>query len=211
VAEVFVEFPEVVQAEDGRSYLARACGAPTSTGLWQGWLEFVPIGRNGIVVRSRRETTQPNRQNIDYWATGLTPIYLEGALHRALLPPRVRVLTPELTPSYDGPAPHFAEPDLPAARAHDSILNPFSVYRKGELILRGQLAALSAWHLVNIVKAYGLVNRGVDPARFSQPELIEMIVSAVKRREWQPISKPREGQRVSATDMSAMRRAMAAR
>ena len=31
-----------------------------------------------------RETTQPNLRALEYWATGLTPAYLEGALDRAL-------------------------------------------------------------------------------------------------------------------------------
>ena len=35
-------------------------------------------------VQSPRETTQPNLTDLNYWATGLTPVYLEGALARAL-------------------------------------------------------------------------------------------------------------------------------
>jgi hypothetical protein len=150
---------------------------------WQGWIEFIPIGGNGIVLRSGRETTQPNRQDTEYWATGLTPLYLKGALHRALTPLPPRVQPPELKPAYDGPAPYFAEPDVPAAKARDGILNPFSVYEKGELMLRGQLMALSVWHLANIAEAYALVNKGIDPTLLSRPELVELIVSAVKRRE----------------------------
>ncbi len=38
----------------------------------------------------------------------------------------------------------------------ESVMDPFSVYRKGEMLLRRQLAALSVWHLVNIVRAHGL-------------------------------------------------------
>ena len=30
-----------------------------------------------------RETSQPNRLAVQYWATGLEPIYFEGALARA--------------------------------------------------------------------------------------------------------------------------------
>jgi hypothetical protein len=155
---------------------------------WQAWIEFIPVGEDGIVLRSGRETTQPNRQNAEYWATGLTPVYLKGALHRALTPLPPRVQPPELKPAYDGPAPYFAEPDVPVAKARDSILDPFSVYQKGELMLRGQLMALSAWHLANIAEAYALVDQGVDPTRLSQSELVELIVSAVKRRKGQPAS-----------------------
>jgi hypothetical protein len=54
-------------------------------GLWEGWIEFIPTD-GGAPLRSRRETTQPNRDDAVYWATGLTPVYLEGALERALRP-----------------------------------------------------------------------------------------------------------------------------
>jgi hypothetical protein len=188
VAEVFLEFPDLVLGDDGRRYLARACGASMPNGQWQGWIEFIPLRGDGIVLRSRRETTQPNRQDTEYWATGLTPVYLKGALHRALTPLPPRVLPPEFKPAYDGPAPYFAEPDAPAAKARNSILNPFSVYQKGELVLRGQLSALSAWHLANIAETYALVDEGVDPTLVSQPDLVELIVSAIKRRAGQPAS-----------------------
>jgi hypothetical protein len=52
-------------------------------GVWEAWLEFNPLGGGSPLVTSR-ETTQPNRTDTEYWATGLTIIYLEGALQRAL-------------------------------------------------------------------------------------------------------------------------------
>jgi hypothetical protein len=112
---------------------------------------------------------------------GLTPAYPKGTLHQALTPLPPRAHPPKSQPAYDGPAPYFAEPDLPVAR--DGILNPFSVYQKGERRLRSQLSALSAWHLASIAEAYELVDQGVDPTLFSQPELVELIVSTVKRRK----------------------------
>ena len=54
-------------------------------GLWHGWLEFEPVdGCNVPALQSPRETTQPNRTDAVYWATGLTAVYLEGALERAI-------------------------------------------------------------------------------------------------------------------------------
>jgi hypothetical protein len=85
VAEVFVQFSEPVVSKDGQQYVARACGSETGKGMWQGWIEFLPVA-GGEPVRSSRETTQPNRQDTEYWATGLTPVYLEGALNRSLNP-----------------------------------------------------------------------------------------------------------------------------
>jgi hypothetical protein len=49
----------------------------------QGWLEFHPTDKSKPVLRTAQETSQPNYVAIEYWAFGLEPIYLEGALARA--------------------------------------------------------------------------------------------------------------------------------
>jgi hypothetical protein len=178
VAEVFVEFAEPVVAKDGATYVARACGGEMDNGMWQGWLEFLPI-ETGEAVRSGRETTQPNRQDTEYWATGLTPIYLEGALDRAQNPPIKVLARLAKEPVFHAPASDLAA----APPAGDSVLNPFSVYRNGESMLRGQLSALSAWHLVNTIVAYDLSEQ--DPADLvvtPAPVLVELIVSSVRER-----------------------------
>lgn len=178
MAEVFVEFAEPVVAKDGGTYVARACGGEMDNGMWQGWLEFLPI-ESGEAVRSGRETTQPNRQDTEYWATGLTPIYLEGALDRAQNPPTKVPARPAKEPVFHAPAPDLAA----APPAGDSVLNPFSVYRKGESMLRSQLSALSAWHLVNIIVAYDLSEQ--DPADLTvtpAPVLVELIVASVREQ-----------------------------
>ena len=175
MAEVLVQFANPVLDEAGQAYVARACGAPMPDGRWQGWIEFVPDGE-GPAVRSGRETTQPNRVDAEYWATGLTPVYLEGALHRALNP--LRPPPPPLIPppAFEEPAPLY-EPSVETG----SVLNPFSVYRKGETILRSQLTALSAWHLVNIIRAYDLSNLSVDELNLMPADvLVELIIEQVR-------------------------------
>ncbi len=178
MAEVFVEFAEPVLAKDGRTFLARACGSEMNSHLWQGWVEFVPM-ESGVPLSSGRETTQPNRQDAEYWATGLTPVYLEGALERALNPlPRA---TPSITPSPILAAPPAVNETAPPA--HDSVLNPFSVYRKGESLLRSQLTALSGWHLVNIIEAYRLSEQKPTALESTPaPVLVELIVASVRER-----------------------------
>jgi hypothetical protein len=179
VAELLVEFSDPVVGEDGRSYTARACGSEMSDGLWQGWIEFLP--RDGDEpLRSSRETTQPNRPDALYWATGLTNVYLEGALRRALNP---AVKLPERAfapPAFDEPAPALQTPDPSAP----SILNPFSVSRKGEAHLRRQLSALSAWHLVNIVRNHRL-SRQNESTLLATPaaQLVELIIAAVREHD----------------------------
>jgi hypothetical protein len=115
LAEVFVEFTDAIRGEDGKRYMARACGAE-SHGMWQGWIEFEPVD-GGAPIRSPRETTQPNRTDTEYWATGLREVYLEGALRRALNPLTPRLQPPQRRPSFDEPAP---EPASPRRRTRDT-------------------------------------------------------------------------------------------
>jgi len=62
-----------------------------------------------------------------------------------------------------------------------SVLNPFSVYEKGEALLRSQLSALSAWHLVNIAIEYELSDEPVERLnRLAAPALVELIVQATR-------------------------------
>ena len=179
MAEVLVEFADPVADEHGNTYTARACGSEMPDGLWQGWIEFVPLGP-GEPVRSGRETTQPNRSDAIYWATGLTYVYLEGALRRALNP-LVRPVQRDIAPPlFDTPAP----PAAAAGGAVESVLNPFSVIRKGEPLLRRQLAALSPWHLVNIIQDYKLSALSSDELNaMSAAEMVELIIAAVRRLE----------------------------
>jgi hypothetical protein len=183
MAEVLVEFSDTVTDSDGITYTARACGSESDNGHWQGWVEFIPLD-GGDPLRSGRETTQPNRTDTLYWATGLTQVYLEGALGRARNPLVLRAPRTIPPPAYDEPAP-----DVTHAPAAESILNPFSVYRKGEALLRRQLRAFSVWHLVNIVRAHDLSPLGSDELnRLSATELIEIIVSGVRARSDELIS-----------------------
>jgi hypothetical protein len=187
MAEVLTEFAEEVQDGAGELYNARAVGGPDDSGLWQGWLEFTNVS-SGDVVRSARETTQPNRTDTVYWATGLTGVYLEGALQRALRPaPRAAVRPGTRTVASQpakAPAPERTEP--PVA---ESILNPFSVYRKGEALLRRQLAAFSVWHLVNIIRDHELSDRSARELNaMSTQDLIALIVAGVRART-EPVAR----------------------
>ena len=183
MAEVLVAFNDMVLSPDGLSYAARACGSEMDDGRWQGWIEFDALD-GSETVRSPRETTQPNRTDTEYWATGLTPVYLEGALERALRPATARTVQPRADAAFDGPRPTDDE----TAAAREAVLNPFSVYRKSEALLRRQLMAFSSWHLVNIITAYGLSDMTTDALNaMSAPELIEVISVAVRDRvEAQP-------------------------
>jgi hypothetical protein len=176
MAEVLHDYG-LVRSSEGAIYHVRACGSPMDESRWQGWLEFEPVNGGGETLRSSRETTQPNRTDLVYWATGLTAVYLEGSLNRTLNPlvrPTAPVVPP---PAFDGPAPPAAQGPPPP----NAVLNPFSVYRKGEALLRDQLRALSAWHLVNIILAHDLSEIPVENLNLMPAaELVELIVASVR-------------------------------
>jgi hypothetical protein len=179
MADVLVTFNDPVIALDGVIYTARACGREMPDGRWEGWIEFEPSD-GSATIRSPRETTQPNRVDTAYWATGLTPVYLEGALHRALNPVVAPPLPTVEAPAFDGPLPPGSPQTGPRT---ESVLNPFSVYRKGETLLRRQLGALAPWHLVNIIRSHELSDQ--SPAALdllTSEELIELIVAVVRQR-----------------------------
>lgn len=177
MSDVLHTFESALEDGDGRSYTARACGRESDGGRWEGWIEFVP--ENGSpVLRSERETTQPNRTDAEYWAGGLTPVYLEGALQRTLEPREPVYEAPPDRPAYSGPAPPRGHERAARAKA---VLDPFSVRAKGEEILRRELGALRAWHLRNIVRAYRLADEHrLDLESLGEPELVDLIVSATR-------------------------------
>ena len=81
--ELIHEYSFVYRSDDGTPYVLRAWGESRSDGTWEGWLEFTPADGVGRERRTGRETTQPNRDAVAYWASGLEPIYFEGAFARA--------------------------------------------------------------------------------------------------------------------------------
>jgi len=83
MAELIHEIPNPFGGPDGALYVVRIVAAERPDGTWAGWLEFRPAG--GPIRRTERETSQPNRNAVAYWAAGLEPIYLEGAFERSFV------------------------------------------------------------------------------------------------------------------------------
>jgi hypothetical protein len=84
MSEFIHEHSSQVQTERGTTYRVLVYGEQREDGTWVGWIEFHPAEPTGAaVLRTSRETTQPNLKALDYWASGLEPAYLEGALSRA--------------------------------------------------------------------------------------------------------------------------------
>ena len=156
MAVVLVDFENTIAGADGSRWAARACGRRGAGNMWEGWIEFVPLDLERKPIRSRRESTQPSREALLYWATGLTPLYLRGALTRALEPPLERPKPRRVKPHFEGPAPSIVEAPT-ALSGVRPILDPFDVYAQGEGILISQLDALDTQHLRDIVLAYELM------------------------------------------------------
>jgi hypothetical protein len=67
----------------GQRWHARVLGRRLPEGnVWEGWIKFTSDAGREVFTAS--ETTQPDRGAAEYWAQGLEPVYLEGALARAL-------------------------------------------------------------------------------------------------------------------------------
>ena len=75
MADVVHEFKEPFRQYRVRVY------AEKRKNVWIGWIEFRP--KRGKALKTGEETSQPTKKAVEYWATGLEPVYLEGALERA--------------------------------------------------------------------------------------------------------------------------------
>ena len=180
MAEVLAEYADLIVSSDGVRYRAQAVGAPGPDGLWEAWIEFLPLAVEAP-IRSPRETTQPNREDAVYWASGLTPAYLEGALSRALNATVTKEVSPPPWPYFNAPAPKIRR--KASRRAGSAVLNPFSVFEKSEALLEQELSALSARHLVSIIVAYRLTDGPVQGLDALPPaSLIERIMTSVREQ-----------------------------
>lgn len=83
MAVLLQEYLTSVTGPDNATYSVRSYGEERSDGTWIGWLEFHPTDASKRTLRTEQETSQPNRTTLEYWATGLEPVYFEGAFERA--------------------------------------------------------------------------------------------------------------------------------
>jgi ATP-dependent Clp protease ATP-binding subunit ClpA len=81
--ELIRKYPNVVLETDGRVFACASYGRQRADGRCEGRIVFFPL-HGGPAVATDRETTQPRRASLEYWADGLSPTFLQGALARAL-------------------------------------------------------------------------------------------------------------------------------
>jgi hypothetical protein len=82
-SQLIRQHAETVQDTLGNIYDVFIYGEPRLDGTWEGWLEFIPVNPALPSRCTERETTQPDLSALEYWATGLEPMYLAGAFERA--------------------------------------------------------------------------------------------------------------------------------
>ena len=82
MAEVIHVYQTPLEA-GGRWWSVQAWGGERDDARWEGWLVFVPADGSPPLA-TERETTQNTAEALAYWASGLTPTYLEGAFERAV-------------------------------------------------------------------------------------------------------------------------------
>lgn len=121
MAEELREFTNTVEDEEGASHIARVYGGEREDGEWVGWIEFIPTG-GGATLVTGRETTQPNRKDLEYWAGGLTYYYLEGALHRAKLRGESGSDQASGQPRVEQPVPERGVPRLEVVSAEPDLV-----------------------------------------------------------------------------------------
>lgn len=83
MSELIFEHAVRVRDDDGAVYVPRTYGEVRDDGTWQGWIEFHPLELEKRILKTGRETSQPNRGALEYWASGLEPVYFDGAFTRA--------------------------------------------------------------------------------------------------------------------------------
>ena len=179
VAEVLREFDEPIAHASG-TYHARVVGRLAEDGMWEGWLEFVPIEPGGkSIAVSPVESRQPQREYLEYWAQGLSVVYGEGALDRALHPIAVRTRVAGV-PLSDRPTPRPVTTTPVHVVGPEPVLDPFEVGRRNLDILRQELHALDRPRLLNIIAAFDLNPASKDVMALSDEQLVTFIVVAVE-------------------------------
>lgn len=168
-SEIIEDLPYRIVNAEGVEFYSSVAGVQRSDGLWEGWLEFVPLDESDALV-TPTETTQPNRATLQHWAGKLTETYVQGAYRRAV------AATGDLDSRIA--AQRMALGDVVAATV--DLPDPFELYEQGREILRGRLSAWPRSTLLNIIAASHLNPAGKSLAWLSDRQLVTFIVTAVE-------------------------------
>jgi hypothetical protein len=180
MAEVLRTFDTTV-TDGSHEYVGRAVGRKAADGMWEGWMEFIPVAESGEVIVGGVESRQPEKEHLEYWASGLSPVFLEGAFDRARRPVNVRVRTVEV-PHSTRPEPRNVTVTRVMPPGPEPVLDPFEIGGRNLDLLRQELGALNRPRLVNIIAAFDLNPAGEDLSWMTDHQLAHFIVVAVEAR-----------------------------
>jgi hypothetical protein len=163
--EILVDLETTVTSPSGDEYCVQVVGESRS-GMWEAWLEFVPLGDALNVLITKTETTQPTREGVLRWSRTLTSTYVEGAFERAVQPRGGRTLIRRHVATVSDVLVPF---------------NPFEVLPLlGKGALRARLRILSRPELLAMIGNYDLNPAGKSLTRLSDSQLVTFIITALE-------------------------------
>ena len=66
--EIIVDLERTVPSPDGDEYYGQVAGDQRPDGMWEAWLEFIPVDDSLEPLRTNVETTQPTREDVVRWS-----------------------------------------------------------------------------------------------------------------------------------------------
>jgi hypothetical protein len=164
--EIIADLEATVVSPHDAEYYVQIVGERMSNGVWEAWLEFVPLDDTLNVLITKTETTQSTREDVVRWSETLTATYVQGAFARALQPRGGRTLVRRyVTTAADVLVP----------------LDPFELIALlGKAALRARLRVLSRPELLAMIRKYDLNPGRKSLTRLSDAQLVTFIVTAVE-------------------------------
>lgn len=83
MADLYLQPQNISVKAGGKLYVPHVYANERPGGTWEVWLEFHPVDGSAVRITDR-ESTQPNRAAVEYWVSGLEPVYYEGAFQRSI-------------------------------------------------------------------------------------------------------------------------------
>ena len=161
--EIMIDLERTVLSSDGDEYYGQVAGDQRPDGMWEAWLEFIPVDDSLELLRTNVETTQPTREDAIRWSETLTDVYIQGAFARA-----VRAAEGGVPVTY------------PTVTAGVAPLDPFDGLQLGKAALRARLRGLTRPELLAVIEKYNLNPGAKDPSRLSDSQLVTFIVTAAE-------------------------------
>jgi hypothetical protein len=166
MSEILADLDTTIVSPEGDEYYVQVVGEHLLTGMWEAWLEFVPLDDALEVLRTTTETTQTTREDVVRWSETLTQVYLQGAFARAVdISDGGSVVRNYATVIADVAVP----------------FDPFEVLPLGKPALRARLRVLTRSELLAIIQSFDLNPAGKSLTRLSDSQLVTFIVTAVGR------------------------------